>query len=186
MSIFLWSASNMAESMDLHNEKQSWLRRMVESHRFAHIILFLILLGNVAASIFCTALLFQRLGSLNVGVGILLLALAAGRLQRLERQRTLGDFGMLSYEISRLSGEVSDLKNGLAPADSPQAKNQNAAFGNHEEFDYNMAKQNNENVLTHRREVRLARILEIILIVCGTIQWGFGDTVLDFVRTACS
>lgn len=184
MSINLWLMNNNVEGMYLHNGTQNWLSRNLDSQRYTYILISFILLGNVAASILCTASLFQRLGSLNVGVGLLLLALAAGRLQRLERQRTLGDFGILSYEILRLSIEISDLKNGVPPANSPQAKNQATAFGEHKDFDYDMALRNKERVLKHKREVRQARILEFILIVGGTIQWGFGDIVLDFVRTA--
>jgi hypothetical protein len=184
MSVFLWNMKNLEENCRISEQGQSQFLQIVESRWFAILLMGFTALSNIVVAVTFEPPLFQRLGSLNVAVGVFLLILSGNRLRRLERQRTLYDLGMLVYEISRLSSDLSEMKDGGYPTDSRDALNKNSAFGDSLDFDYQQAMRSEKAVSDCKREARFSFVIEIVFVLVGTIQWGFGDLALNYLIPA--
>jgi hypothetical protein len=172
---------NNTESLDLFKLEQRWFLRLSGSKWFTLIAIILLMLVNVMVFICYSPSAFQRFGSFNVGFGVALLVLSSARIRRLERQLTLQNFALFTYEISRLSSEVLELRDGGHPPDSREAFNKEAVFGNHVEFDFESAQRLQKAAGRIKEEVRLALIVELLLILFGTIQWGYGDLISIYI-----
>ena len=180
--MFLWSMKNANELLELHeNSEGSRVRCILDSPLFSGSVIFLIFLANIAIAIFQSAAEFQRFGSINVAFGVVLLMLARGRLMRLERKRYLLNMGVLSYELARLGSELHELKDGPSDPERPGAKNKETVFGSND-FDYKSMKRAEQDLIVFKRETRFMSSIEWGLVLVGTVQWGYGDQALEYLR----
>jgi hypothetical protein len=115
------------------------------------------------------------------GWGAEQLILATNRARRIERMHLLGNFGIISYELSRLSNEISQLKVGPYAAGTAEFENSKSAFGSSSELDYIATQNSKKQMVDYSAELKIINILDMSLIFLGTMQWGFGDVLLQYI-----
>jgi hypothetical protein len=132
--------------------------------RFARLVAFIGLaawaIGTVIVLIGANAELFQRFGALGVAASVLFFS---DRLAKIE----LGRQKSVEKLLHEYGIELSALKQGTAPQDIP-------AQGYAIDF---LTEERNFDAL--RQQAEVFNILNVLLLTVATLQWGFGDRLVN-------